>query len=184
MKKKLIFTMLAIAFAIPFLTISGAKAEEKENVFMIESVTPAGYGKAADFTWKENGVVKTYSDLVKNKVVFMNFWGSWCGPCKRELPDLVQIHNELKDKDFILIGIALERNQQTALTQVKQFAKANNLQYMIFIENDQRALSNAYGGISAVPTTFVIDKQGGVAQAKQGLGTKQEFMEMINKVLK
>ena len=183
MKKKSILILIPVIAVFSLFFVYNADSVDNEHVFAVESVTSAGYGNAANFTWKHGSKTVSFKDYTKDKVVFLNFFGTWCGPCKRELPDIVEIGNDLKDKDFIIVAVALERNQSTALKTVSEFAKARNLPFLIVIDDDKRSLSNAYGGISAVPTTFIIDKAGKIAQTKLGMGTKQQFMDLINKVL-
>lgn len=180
LSKKIMIPTFALAFILSLFSFNEAKAGE--TVFNVESVTAAGYGKAADFTWTQDGKKQSFKELTKGKVVFLNFWGTWCGPCRRELPDIVEINKELSGKDFIIVGIALERSS-AALESVRKFAKANNLTYINILDNDKRELSKAFGGISAVPTTYIIDQDGKIAQRKQGMGTKQQFLNLIKKVL-
>lgn len=153
------------------------------DVFKLEGVTKAPKGKANDFTWKDGSKTVTFSEFTKNKVVLLNFWGTWCGPCRMEIPDLKEVVNELNGKDFVVIGVPLERNPSNAITTVQTFVKNNNLNYVNIVDVD-RKLDAAYGGISGVPTTIIIDKQGNVSEAMVGAQPKDRFMKAINRVLK
>ncbi|MGA2296971.1 MAG: TlpA disulfide reductase family protein [FCB group bacterium] len=168
----------------------GAAGDSKvsSNVYGIESVSKVVAGKATDFTWKADGKIYTFSEFTKGKVVFLNFWGTWCPPCRREIPDIVEISKDLANKDFVVIGIACERpgsDLATNISNVKSFADAKGIPYQLFTTaSDNRALSEAYGGIQAVPTTFIIDKQGKINETLVGMRSKDEFMQSINRVLK
>lgn len=154
----------------------------KPNVFSIKSVSTPEKGKAVDFKWEENGKEISFAELTKGKVVLINFWGTWCPPCRREIPDLVKLHEDLKDKDVIMIGIALERNPQMAFQKVTSFAKTQKMTYYQFLPQSNDIIK-AYGGINAVPTTFIIDKSGKIAETIVGMRDYNSFMEAIKRVL-
>jgi thiol-disulfide isomerase/thioredoxin len=161
------------------------KAVSPPKVYFIQAVAPSStQGFARDFGWQENGKPIQFSTVTKDKVVFLNFWATWCGPCRHEIPDIIQIAKDLKNKDFIVLGVALERTQTAdeAMEKVKAFAQANGINYINFIRHPE--LETAYGGISGVPTTFIIDKNGAIVEKLVGMRSKEAFMESINRVLK
>jgi thiol-disulfide isomerase/thioredoxin len=176
---KLYLPLLLIIGAVSYNAISG----DTDKVFNIEKVSKTGYGKAADFIWTENGTEKKFSEVFKDKYLFLNFFGTWCGPCKRELPAIVAISKEMASKDLVVVGIALERPSNMTIDLVKKFAKKRGLPYYIFIDS-KRELSQAFGGINAVPTTFLIDKESKISERIQGAQSKAVFMEKINKMIK
>jgi thiol-disulfide isomerase/thioredoxin len=152
-----------------------AAAAAKTKVYSIETVVGGGADKVADFTFKDGGKTVKFSEITKNKVVFLNFWGTWCPPCRREIPDIVRISKELGGKDFIVIGIALERGDDIAenVKKVAEFASKNDIEYYNFIDS-KRELQKVYGGIRAVPTTFFIDKNGKINKAHEGMDNYTE----------
>lgn len=152
------------------------------NVFKVESVINNGSGKVPDFKFKVGDETMSFFDLIKDKVVFLNFWGTWCPPCRKEIPDIIEIAAELKGKDFIVIGVALERNPASAVESVATYSKTKGLNYVNFVDL-QQGVAQAFGGIYAVPTTYIIDKNKNIAQVYQGAATKDVFMNMINQVL-
>jgi|DewCreStandDraft_4_1066084.scaffolds.fasta_scaffold00292_69 thiol-disulfide isomerase/thioredoxin len=157
------------------------------KVFLINSVEKNSEGKIPDFSWKEGDRIISFSQIAKNKVVFLNFWGTWCPPCRKEIPDIIQIHNELSNKNFVIIGIALERpnlNEQQAHSLVKDFAKLNKIPYTLVVNSAKNDLAQAFGGIPAVPTTYIIGKDGTIKEKIVGGRDKNSFMEAINKYLK
>jgi thiol-disulfide isomerase/thioredoxin len=160
-------------------------ASESAKVFSIETVTAGSDSKVADFTFKDGGKTVKFSELTKGKVVFLNFWGTWCPPCRKELPDIARISKEMGGKDFVVIGIALERGDDVAenIKKVADFSAKNDLGYINFIDS-KRELQKVYGGIRAVPTTFIIDKNGKIGLAHEGMDSYDGFMAKINKVKK
>jgi peroxiredoxin len=158
------------------------QSNNSASVFPVKSIGPAGgKNESVDFSWMENGQEKKLSDY-KGKVVLLNFWATWCGPCKRELPDLSSLSNDLKGKDFKLIGVSVD-NQQAA---VDNFLRSNQLSYTILHEPSQlvERYMNASGqNDDVIPQTYIIDKKGKVVEALIGSRSKEDFLKIINKYL-
>ena len=138
-----------------------------------------GANKAApNFSLKDVLQGKEYSlSQFKGKVVVINFFTFFCGPCRDEMPDLNQINNELKGKGLQTLGIALSSDP----TQIRFLVKQLGLEYPVLVGNDQ--VSDAYGSIAVVPTTVIIDKEGTVAQRIEGTRKKAIFMKLIEPLL-
>jgi thiol-disulfide isomerase/thioredoxin len=99
----------------------------------------------------------------KGKVVLVNFWATWCGPCRAEIPDLVELQNKYKDRLQIL-GLAVDDDDPAA---VKKFAAKFGINYPVALATNEIRLQ--YGGIPALPTSFVLDSEGRVVQKHEGL---------------
>jgi thiol-disulfide isomerase/thioredoxin len=99
----------------------------------------------------------------KGKVVLLNFWATWCGPCRAEIPDLIELQKEFKDKLEI---IALATDEDDA-EEVKKFVAKKGINYRVGMDEDK--VSEEYGGVPALPTSFVIDPQGRVVEKHVGL---------------
>ena len=153
----------------------------KANVFVINSVGQPVNGKAVDFTFDKNGTKQSFSDLTKNKIVLLNFWATWCPPCRRELPNIVEISKELKAQDVEVIGVSLDSEGNPSET-VKNFTEKNNIPYLNLIGNPE--IADAYGGISGIPATFIIDKSGNIISRFEGSQSKQTFVDALNQVIK
>ncbi len=161
------------------------KTESKSNfkVFPIKAVKKGETNKPGDFSWEEDGKTFNFSSLTKNKVVFLNFWGTWCGPCRQEIPDIIEVVNAMKGRDVVFIGMADEKSAQyEALRKVKEFGTSKGINYLNFLSN--QAASDAFGGINAVPTTFIIDKKGNIIEKIIGGRTKADFLKSIDRALK
>lgn len=122
------------------------------------------------------GNTVTFSQM-KGKVVVVNFFTIWCQPCRHEMPDLNAIYNENKDKGLAMIGICLNADPN----QLKVLVKQLKLDYPVLIGTDK--VNKDYGEIVGVPTTFIIDKQGKVAEKIVGARKKDEFMQVIKPLL-
>ena len=99
----------------------------------------------------------------KGKIVLLNFWATWCGPCRAEIPDLVDLQKRYSDKLEI---IALATDEDDA-DQVRRFVLKSGINYRVAMTTDD--VRNGYGGIAALPTSFVIDAQGRIVQKHVGL---------------
>jgi peroxiredoxin len=133
---------------------------------------------AADFTLKDvlQGQDYTLSQF-RGKVVLINFFTFFCGPCREEMPELNQVYHEYQGQGFQTLGIALSSDP----TQIRFLVKQLGLDYPVLIGNDQ--VSNAYGSVAVVPTTFIIDRSGKVVQKVEGTRNKAEFEKIIKALL-
>lgn len=150
-------------------------------VFDIETVANRVEGKSVNFSWNQNGNTKTFEELTKGKVVFLNFWGTWCPPCRAEIPDIIEIYNELNGNDFTVVGIAMERDKDPKAI-VSKYVNAAKIPYMNFIATSE--IIRAYGGVQFVPTTFIIAKDGSISEVIQGKKSKEEFLQSIRRAMK
>ena len=149
-------------------------------VLFLVSAAASGWAasSAPDFTLKAVQDGKEYSlSQFKGKVVLINFFTFFCGPCRQEMPHLSQMFQELKGQGFQVLGIGLSSTPE----QLKQIVTQLGLAYPVLEGND--AVSKAYGGVELVPLTFIIDKQGNIAQKVLGARSKEEFMKMVKPLL-
>lgn len=140
----------------------------------------AGADKAPDFTLKDlDGKDHKLSDY-RGKVVILDFWDTWCPPCREEIPGFVQLQKELGGKDLQIIGIALGREGKE---KVKKFAADYKINYPTLIFDGNQKLLNDYGGIRSIPTTFIIDKEGGIVEKLVGFHPKNQFEKKVAPLL-
>src|SRR6266436_1299842 len=99
----------------------------------------------------------------KGKVVLVNFWATWCGPCRAEIPDLVELQNKYKDRLQIL-GLVVDDDDQDA---IKEFTEKFRINYPVALATDDIRIQ--YGGIVALPTSFLLDAEGRIVQKHEGL---------------
>lgn len=133
---------------------------------------------APEFELKDaSGKIVHLADY-KGKVVLLDFWATWCGPCKIEIPWFSDFQRQYKDRGFEVVGIAMD---QDGWKVVAPFAKERKINYRLVIGDDRTG--DQYGGIEALPTTFVIDREGRIASVHVGLSAKKEFQDAIESVL-
>jgi cytochrome c biogenesis protein CcmG/thiol:disulfide interchange protein DsbE len=138
-----------------------------------------GAGKAApDFSLKDVLQGKEYSlSQFKGKVVMINFFSFFCGPCRDEMPDLNKINNELKGRGLVTLGIALSSDP----TQIRFLVKQLGLEYPVLTGTDK--VSEDYGSVTVLPTTVIVDKAGNIAQRIEGTRKKETFVKLIEPLL-
>ncbi len=122
----------------------------------------------------------TSIDLAKlrGKVVVVNFWATWCGPCRMEIPGFIDVYNRYKSKGVEIIGISVDGGGWKVL---KPYLEKNKISYPIVLDNAN--VAGAYGGIYAIPTTFIVDKQGMIAGKHIGFMDKGTLEKLIKDLL-
>jgi thiol-disulfide isomerase/thioredoxin len=135
--------------------------------------------KAPNFALQSVDGKKIKLSDYEGKIVLVDFWATWCGPCRRGIPDLVELQNQYKD-DLVVIGISLD--QEATLEDVKPFMKEFKINYPIVYGTQQVVVD--YGNIQAIPTSFVIDQNGNVVNKHVGLVPKSVYEQQIKTLLK
>ena len=105
-----------------------------------------------------------------NKVLIVNMWATWCGPCRAEMPELVKMSNEYKSRGLIVLGLATTYNEQNDPARVKEFVKTQNIPYKIIWDDGTLAapLVQAVQGRSVIPQSFVISRDGRIVKHFSG----------------
>ena len=114
----------------------------------------------------------------RGKVVLLDFWATWCGPCKLEIPWFEEFQRQHQGKGFAVIGVSMD---DEGWEVVKPFLTRLKVNYRVLIGNDQTA--QLYGGVDALPTTFLIDREGRIAAVHVGLVDRKEFENGIQQLL-
>ncbi len=141
--------------------------------------TPGDGKLAPDFALTStDGKTIRLSDY-RGKVVVLDFWATWCPPCKAEIPDFIRLYSQYQKDGFQMLGISLD---QGGLSDVKPFMKDYGINYPIMLGDNQ--VVAAYGGIRGIPTTFVIDKKGYVRAAFEGYRSASVFEKLILELTK
>ena len=172
------FLVLLIAFSVNSFCVdkneSNTKSKNAEIVIL-----KLDENKAPDFALKSSdGKTIKLSDY-KGKVVIIDFWATWCPPCRKGIPDLISIQNDYKN-DVVIIGISLD--SEKTLKDVPGFIKSYGINYPIVYGDDK--VVAAYGGIEGIPTAFVVDKKGNVVDKHVGLVSKDTYVNKIKELLK
>src|SRR3954447_12000234 len=133
---------------------------------------------APGFALKDTNGKTVHIEDYKGKVVLLDFWATWCGPCKVEIPWFVEMQRKNKDRGFEVLGVAMD---DEGWEVVKPFIAKMAVNYRILAGTDMTA--QAYGGVDALPTTFLIDRTGKIAAVHVGLASRKDFEDGIEQLL-
>ncbi len=138
-----------------------------------------GYGvPAPDFTLQTlDGKNISLSDF-KGKAVLVNFWATWCGPCKIETPWLVELQNQYGAQGLQVVGVAMD---DSGKDEIAQFAKEMGVNYPVLIGKE--AVGDAYGGVPALPESFFVGRDGKIVDRIIGLKGRSEIEDSVKKAL-
>lgn len=124
----------------------------------------------------------------KGKAVLINFWATWCGPCKIETPWLIELRNQYAAQGFEVLGVStddLDRDDQQKLgddkKEIAHSVAQLHIPYPVLI--DGASIATPYGGLDAMPTSFFVDRNGTVVAAEMGLTSKEDIEANIKKAL-
>ena len=133
--------------------------------------------KAPDFTFKSlDGEEYSLIDF-KGKVIVLNFWATWCGPCVHEMPDLEKLYQNYNEKGLQVLGLTLQSKKK----QIPGKIKKTGVTYPILL--DAESAVNTYGPFNAVPTTFIINRKGEIVKQIVGARSYKQFENMIKDLL-
>ena len=111
--------------------------------------------------------------------MLLNFWATWCEPCKVEIPWFISFQQKYKNRDFVVLGVSMDDD---GWESVKPYLAQSKINYQVVVGNDD--ISKLFGEIDALPTTFVIDRGGHIANSHTGLVSKLTYEEEIGTLLK
>ncbi|HVU34324.1 MAG TPA: TlpA disulfide reductase family protein [Opitutaceae bacterium] len=118
------------------------------------------------------------SDQFKGKVLVVDFWATWCPPCREEIPGYVDLYKKYGKDGLAIVGVSLD---QTGVQGVKDFVTKYGVAYPVVMGDD--AVVSAFGGMEAIPTTFLIDRDGRIRDKKVGAEPTDEYERKIKAIL-
>ncbi len=153
-----------------------------------EYVSPLKGKAAPAFALEDLNGRKVSLASYKGKAVLINFWATWCGPCKIETPWLIELRNQYAAQGFEILGVSaddIDRDDPRKLSdekkQIARFVEQMRMPYPVLIDGD--SISTPYGGLDSLPTSFFVDRNGKVVASQLGLTSKDEIEANIKKAL-
>ncbi len=179
MKRGMIFFVTALILAAGVQTGCTKQKEKAAAAEPVKKVASSGLKSAPAFELMGTDGKNIKLADYKGKVVIVDFWDTWCPPCRMEIPNFIELQNQYKSKGFKMVGVVLGREGKD---KVLDFIKNNQINYVNAYANE--AFLNAYGPIEGIPTTFVIDQQGRIYKSYTGYRDKAVFENDIKTLLK
>ena len=176
--KRNALVLAVIAVAVALMLFAGVRmARTRTNISKTKTAGLNGT-VAPDFQLQSlDGKQVRLSDY-RGKAVLLNFWATWCAPCKIEMPWFIDLQRQYASRGLQVIGVAMDDSGEAAIAK---FAKEMAVNYPVLIGKE--SVGDAYGGVEFLPTTFFIDRQGKVVERVFGLASRSDVEDDIKKSL-
>ena len=174
--KKISIVIVIVAITLLWLLIT----DNERSVTTPEVINKTHSLKRLEFSLPDlNGQLQNFSQW-NDKVVLLNFWATWCPPCRREIPDFIDVYNQYKDKDFVVVGVGIDDQEK-----IDKFVQQLNVNYPILVGGrTAMQVSYQYGNHSgALPYSIIIDKQGIIRYRAGGFISKEKLLNQIEPLL-
>lgn len=130
------------------------------------------------FTLKDVNGVDVKLESFKGKVILLNFWATWCGPCRVEIPSLIELQNEYAD-DLVVLGVSVDDTAET----MKEYATEMKINYPLLVGLGREDVQDAFGPLWGIPVSVFIDRDGTIHKKHSGIASKEQIEREIRAVL-
>lgn len=171
-------TLFLIATLVTSLSLSCSSDESVESRQGAAAHSESELGALPTFDLQDlEGNSVTDRDL-EGKVALINFWATWCGPCKIEMPWFVDFQRKYKDREFTVVAISLDED---GWDPVRAFAEEFELNFPVVLGDD--SVAEDFGGVWALPTTLIVDRAGSISFRHTGLVSRSQYERQIEEML-
>ena len=159
----------------PVASHDASPASHEENGACLADAKPANL----DFTMKDLDGKDVALSSFKGKVILLNFWATWCGPCKAEIPGFVELQKDYAKDGLVVVGYSVDDEAP----QARAFANEYKVNYPVLLGLGREDVQEAYGPIWGIPASFIISREGKVCQRHLGIAPKAVFEKEIKALL-
>ena len=143
-----------------------------------EDAEATGKPARLDFTIKDMNGVDVQLAAFKGKIILLNFWATWCGPCRAEIPSLVELQHQYAD-DLVVLGLSVDDTAEKLLPYAAEF----KMNYPVLVGNGREDVQEAFGPLYGIPVSVIIGRDGRIAKKHSGIATKEQFEREIKTLL-
>jgi thiol-disulfide isomerase/thioredoxin len=187
-RQSMFVAMGAVAIALGLIWLAPGIGEHAEDASPDGTITEypgepddaQATGKPAPlhFTLKDmNGTDVTLASF-KGKVILLNFWATWCGPCKAEIPSLVELQEQYGD-ELVVLGFSVD----DPVEKMRPYAAQYKINYRLLVGNGREDVQEAFGPMYAIPVSVIIGRDGKIAKKHSGIATKAQIEREIRRLL-
>lgn len=162
MKKMMILTVAAAFVLFSLVPVNNAISDD------------SGYPSAPEFNLEDLNGNKHTLAAYEGKVIFLNFWATWCPPCRQEIPGFLELYDQYKEDGMVILGISLDQKGESV---VSSFAEKFEISYPLIMANQD--IMQAYQPGQYIPATIVIDKEGLIRERHVGYLAKEDMEKMF-----
>lgn len=183
MKNLYIRSVLLISFFLTIITFQSCSGDSQNDLGShsqlpgVENEQEADLPDAPDFTLETlDGSEFTLSDH-RGKVILLNIWATWCPPCREEIPDFMEIQEEMEEDGVLFVGVATDAEGWAV---VRPFAEEFQINYPILVDNG--IVTHKYGPVQGIPMSFIINRKGQVEYLLPGMVTKEMLKPLLEEL--
>ena len=158
--------------AVEVASGSDAPSLGEDDTKAVGKEAPLGY------TLKDMNGADVRLASYKGKIILLNFWATWCHPCKDEIPDLITLQDQYKD-DIVILGFSIDDTPK----DLKEYAEKFKINYPVLVGAGHENIQEAYGPMWAVPVTIIIGRDGKIAKKQVGIRSLEQFEREIKRLL-
>ena len=174
--RKINYIIISILFSFLFIILYSSL--DNERIYNTKDLIGKKISQVEINLFQSNETINT-EEFINNEFTILNFWASWCAPCKKAFPALCEIQNEYLEKDVVVVGVNVDKDKSS----MEKFLRKNNHNFKIFFDIDKNLVSEL--NVKTMPTTFIVDKNFKIIAEKQGYfkKTKSEIKSILDKLI-
>jgi thiol-disulfide isomerase/thioredoxin len=183
-RKAMFLAMGAVALALALIWLAPGIDHINESSSSTEGSGDPDDAKATgtvapmNFTLKDMNGANVNLASFKGKVVLINFWATWCGPCRAEIPSLVELQDQYRS-DLTILGVSIDDPAE----KLKPYAAEFKMNYPVLVGNGHQDMQDAFGPLYGIPVSVIVGRDGRIAKKHSGIATKEQFEREIKALL-